>query len=519
MWPVPREIPAFSRDSGDSRVRPLARVSSWARQIFSFPVFLAVVIVGGAFIASSWNGIALGKILTEGDVWWHLATGERILATHTFPVTDSYSYTAVGTPWIAYGWLPEVLMAISVRLHGLQGLAFLLLLSAASFYLLLYYYAWLRSRSAKAAAIACAAVLPLTGVFVSPRPQFLAAILFVIVLICIEHFRQGKQKALWCVPPAFLLWVNTHGSFILGLALLGLCWIETALPIPDKRLLTPSPVSGQSRRFGSVFFASLVAVCITPYGTRLATYPFEFGLFQRDLNTIVTEWQPPNLHQAYTWAFVAIVLGIVFLQVLRPLKYRLAELVFLAFCALYGCLHARFLLIFGLAVVPIIADSIHRFVPAYDAQKDKPGLNAILIALILAGLLALFPSQQQLNGALASRYPERALRYLEEHPPAHLWNEDTWGSYLIWAGKGRIKVFIDGRFDIYDYTGVLSDYVAVMRSEPASERLILSKYQIDTVLLHGDAPLAASLAHSANWQSVYQDDVAVVFRRVAARPN
>ena len=173
-----------------------APLSCFVRELFSFPAFLAAILVAGACIASSWQNVILGKILTEGDVWWHLATGQNILATRAFPVLDPYSYTAAGTTWIAYGWLPELLIAVSVRLHGTQGLALLLLLTVSAFYLLLYYYGWLRCRNAKAAAIACAAVMPITGAFVSPRPQFFAAILFVLVLICIEHFRQGKQNAL-----------------------------------------------------------------------------------------------------------------------------------------------------------------------------------------------------------------------------------------------------------------------------------------------------------------------------------
>jgi hypothetical protein len=487
-----------------------APFSCFAREVFSFPAFLAVVLVAGGFVASSWQNVILGKTLTEGDVWWHLATGQNILATHAFPVLDPYSYTAAGTAWIAYGWLPELLIAISVRLHGTQGLALLLLLSVSTFYLLLYYYGWLCCRNAKAAAIACVAVMPITGAFVSPRPQFFAAILFVLVLICIEHFRQGKQNALWFLPGLFLLWVNTHGSFVLGIAFLVLCAIESALQIGANRFLTSCCGPGKTRQLAVVLLLCLVAVCLTPYGTRLAAYPFEFGVFQVQVKGAVTEWQPPDLHQAYIWVFVAIALGILLEQVIRPVRFRLSELVFLLFCAFYGCWHARFLLLFGLAVVPIIGASLTKLVPPYDLMKDKTVLNATLIVLILVLITKLFPSQPMLDSALARRYPVQAVRYLEAHPPVHLWNEDTWGSYLIWAARGRIKVFIDGRFDIYEYAGVLSDYLAAIRSSEFFER-VLGKYNVDTVLLHRDAQLATYLAHASNWQRVYQDDVAVIF--------
>ncbi len=42
-----------------------------------------------------------------------------------------------------------------------------------------------------------------------------------VTLICLERFRQGHSRALWILPPLFLIWVNTHGTFVFGLAAIG----------------------------------------------------------------------------------------------------------------------------------------------------------------------------------------------------------------------------------------------------------------------------------------------------------
>jgi hypothetical protein len=48
------------------------------------------------------------------------------------------------------------------------------------------------------------------------------------------------------------------------------------------------------------------------------------------------------------------------------------------------------------------------------------------------------------------------------------------------------------KFRVYEYTGVLSDYVSVIRLERETS-LILRKYDVDTMLLHPDGPPATYL--------------------------
>ena len=59
---------------------------------------------------------------------------------------------------------------------------------------------------------------------------------------------------------------------------------------------------------------------------------------------------------------------------------------------------------------------------------------------------------------------------------------DQWGGYLIRElGPGR-QVFIDGRFDLYDYAGVLTDYGRIATAMPNTPRL-LEKYSVRTCLV------------------------------------
>jgi len=206
---------------GKTSQHPL--LADMCRRAFSYTMLLGTLLVAGTFLAIlagiarvSSDPSAASQFWIQGDTWWHLAIGRDILATHSWPRVDVYSFTMRGAPWIAYEWLGEVLMALAWRAGGLRALMLLLMVLACVVALLLFYYSYLRCRKLTSAFAACAIVLPLASLSLALRPQLFGYIFLLLTFICLESFRQGHPKALWALPPIFLLWVNTHGTFILG---------------------------------------------------------------------------------------------------------------------------------------------------------------------------------------------------------------------------------------------------------------------------------------------------------------
>ena len=75
----------------------------------------------------------------------------------------------------------------------------------------------------------------------------------------------------------------------------------------------------------------------------------------------------------------------------------------------------------------------------------------------------------------------------------------------------ELKPLIDGRTDIFVYNGVFDDYGKVVSLEDTFG--LLDKYKIDYVLYEPDTPLAYLLDHSRQWQLIYSDSDAKVYRR------
>jgi hypothetical protein len=91
-----------------------------------------------------------------------------------------------------------------------------------------------------------------------------------------------------------------------------------------------------------------------------------------------------------------------------------------------------------------------------------------------------------------------------------MYNNYGFGGYLVWAFGGDRKVFIDGRGDIYERAGVLSDYMTISNVAPGALAL-LRGYGVRSCLLERDEALATILAASPDWRQVYTDKLSVLF--------
>jgi hypothetical protein len=89
-------------------------------------------------------------------------------------------------------------------------------------------------------------------------------------------------------------------------------------------------------------------------------------------------------------------------------------------------------------------------------------------------------------------------------------NDYVYGGYLIWEAP-EYPVFVDGRADVFEWTGVLADYGrwSTLESDPHG---LLDKYNIDFCLLSRNAPMARVLP-LMGWNSIYSDNLSVIFTR------
>jgi len=471
------------------------------RWLCSFPAMLGALLVGATFAV-------VRSFSVDPDLWWHIRTGELILSTHRWATTDPYSYTSAGAPWMSCEWLGDVFFAVVYGLGGLRGLEVLLAVLASAVILALYAFATLRSGNCKAAFLVSAVLLALANASFNLRPQMLGYLFLILTLIALELFRQGKQRAVWLLPVLFLFWVNTHGSWIIGLGTFALYFFAGLMSFQIGSLETRRWTNAERLRLEIVFLLSLLVIPITPYGVRLAGYPFTVASSLPISVASILEWQVMPFNLAGGKIFLALLLGFFLAQVVFRFSWHFAEFVLFLFGTAMACLHVRFLLLFVPFFAPLAATMLARWAPAYSKAKDQYLINFALMAGIGIAMVHYSPGKADMEKRVAEQFPVQALEYMRAHSvPGPLFNSYGFGGYLIEAGY---KTFIDGRSELFEQTGVLGDYMHVTLLKPGALE-VLGGYGIQSCLLERDEPLATLLASSPDWNKVYSDPVSALY--------
>jgi hypothetical protein len=257
---------------------------------------------------------------------------------------------------------------------------------------------------------------------------------------------------------------------------------------------------------------SLIALGINPIGLKLALNPLEvMGKLPVNL-TQVQEWSPPHFDQTRGLALLAVTGLIILVPLLRRAELTIQDLLLTGVGFGFAVLHDRMIFVFGILAAPVfcrvLADSWDR----YEPDRDRPVPNAIVIAVSLVISFFAFPSLRNLDLQVRDHNPVKALQHLKHSGfSGRMLNEYIFGGYLVWAAP-QYKVFVDGRGDIFESTGVLSEYGDFITVH-ANPRVLLDKYRIDVCLLSPQDSVSYVLPLLPEWKLVYSDNLAKVFTR------
>ncbi len=478
--------------------------SSWLGKVFSFPV-MAMFILGVVIVGKAPQGIGLG----EPDIWWRLRSAADFVQHPSFSSLDTYSFTAAGSHWTNFEWLSDLLFYAAYKAMGLLGMMGLYSAAMVLIFAGVYYRSCRAGANCKDAALATFAGICLATVSLAPRPSLFGWMCLTVLLLVLDRFRQ-TGNGLWVLPPLFLVWVNLHGSWIYGMAVLaitiicglvqgrwGILIARRWSPQDLKKLLLASAVS-------------VAALFVNPFGYKLVAFPMEFYRM-RGFMKYVEYWRPVDFGSATGKLTIGFLLAMIAIGVFSRRPWRLDEVVLMAFALWSGLSHVRFLDLTAILCVPILTPHLRLF-PPYEPDLDKPWLNAAIMVASVAILIAILPSENQLRQKVESQYPAAALAYIRTHQVnGRMFNPAEFGGYIEWTTPG-LKIFADGRAVFVENGAFQDSFDALIGPEPFK---VLDKYDVGYVLLEPTWPLAEKLANSSDWQLMYSSAPAVVFQRKA----
>ena len=475
-----------------------------SHQIFSFPALLAAALVAKVY----WT---CRDQIADPDIWWHLRNAQHFAASFQFPNVDTYSFTAAGSPWVNHEWLSELLYYGGFRAFGLQGIFVVFASVLAVLVVAVFSLCMKQTHDPLAAAIASIFGGLLAMVGFTPRPQHFGWLCFVAIYAILLSFRSEKRAPLWLIPVLFCVWVNCHGSWLIGLFIYAM-FVGAGLIRHDIGRLAASPWSAiELKKLIVTGLASVALLAVNPFGYRLLLYPFDTA-FRQNLGVgTVLEWASVDFNDP-RGKLVAIVLGGVFAMALIGQKrWRIDDALLTAFVLYCGIAHIRFLLLAGIVLPPILAPQLGR-ISSYRPEREHRLFNAALLA-IAAGLCIFgFPSAHMLDAEVAAFFPVRAVEFLRAHPQqGHMFNLFQWGGYLEW-NLPQAPTFIDSRSDIFEHNGVLKEYWEIAGLRNSQETL--DRYRVTYLLYPPDTPLSYFLSKSSQWERIYGDEQALIYRRV-----
>ncbi|GIW95930.1 MAG: hypothetical protein KatS3mg110_3971 [Pirellulaceae bacterium] len=498
--------------------------------------------------------VMLSRNHADPDFWGHVQYGRDVLEKG-LPLTATYTYTAVHFPWINHENLAELFFAWTVDRIGVPFLLGLKAASGAALAALL----WWRLRKA-GLSLSAATVVLLGGLanvmfFWTLRPQWFSLIFFAVLLALLDddYERLGRhhgnhpppprptpllRKLLWGAPWLFAVWANTHGGFVLGLAVLAAYLGLSSLERLWRERLAALPWIG---RAATVVVLCAAATLVNPYGWRLHTWlVYSLGNPRPE----IAEWHPPRLFDPVFvpwWSFLAfaVLVGVATLH--RRSWVRTVLLVLFAWQALE---HLRHIPFFALAFlwwcgpdVAYLLAGLRRW-----ARRNRPSCDSAIrppwwlwaasgaVACLLAGLLV-----TQMRAIPVSRqvWPVDALQFMaDQRLSGRVVARFNWAQYVLETFANApvqqpVTLAVDGRFRTCYPRRVLDAYFDFAQgtdrscrnrapdSPPFDPTRILRLGNPDLVLIGCDErlPCGVMRSYSDEWVLLYRDGTAELWGR------
>jgi tetratricopeptide (TPR) repeat protein len=365
------------------------------------------------------------------------------------------------------------------------------------------------------------------------RPQIISFFLLALYLYLLMLYREEKitaRRLIFFLLPAHILWANVHGSFLLGLFLVGAYALGRFVPLALSHHRDLKPVFQDRRLRGLMLLCLLLVMAsfINPYTYRVFLVPIKTAAAEEALSNI-TEWTPVDIRslgliviEPTMWYRVLFLIGTIsFLIRLNNLK-KVENVMIFVLLSYMAFKHIRFCADFAIATTPMIINNLSQL--PWRAYRWKYAFLLPLVMLIAfsADNVKMLVGQKRLGLGIWTNYPEGTVNFLKEHDVrGRIFNDYNFGGYLIWHLWPNIPVFIDGRTPtIYDQDFLWLDGMAQKNKEVWKK--LVEHYGIDIILMRdqrdkGYSSLFYWLDEDENWMLVAFDDASNLYIKREAK--
>jgi hypothetical protein len=474
--------------------------------------------------------------IVDLDLFHEMAMIRAAANTGKIPMSDLFSYIPTVSPVIHHEWGTGAILYFFVVQLKLGSSGLLLLKYLLTIAILAGIYWLLKLQNCNVYIVSFLSLLTIGQIwiaFTTIRAQLFTLLFMVCILLLIEYDRRGKHHIRWLIFPIFIIWVNLHAGFLVGLGIYGLYIIEKVyLAIRSRKNF--GKVARYIYKDIIVYIAACFSLVINPYGIKY--FPYLWNAITLDRAAIITEWGP--LWEVSVLQFFLFIASM-FLSLYALLNKKLNKMpgiLILLVTAYLALFHYRHLSLFALAW--IIYAPVHiQGTPLGDKiiqtwLKRHAFVALVFVAISLYGMFfsiqnefwrLKIPSTLEDHQKGGPVYPTGAVEYLKKNNfVGNLMVPFDVGAYISWNLYPAVKVSMDSRFEVayaYDkvfenvsFYGAAEGYENTIGKYPTNAILIPSWSKIKEVVL-------SDQNFSIHWKSVYSDGAYTIFVNKKIAPS
>jgi len=519
-------------------------MSNWFYKKLSCIIgWMAIAVLFGLIIFSA------NIEIKDLDLWLHLAAGRFIVDHGAIPQMDVLSFVLSGTPWINHEWLFQVIVHWIYQAGGADGLILMQVIVVTLTFLLLLILGCRHERQF-APTFILLLVLLVYQLRMTFRPD-IYSLLFLTIYIFILCLFARKRSSLLILFFVQILWVNMHGFFILGPLIVGIGfvseWGKRHFNLPFAYSQIDRLTDEEYKMIKQLLLVVIAACFINPYGWAGVWYPFhvmfEMGSHTQIFFEQITELQKPiqwnvlfSLAQYPYYKLLIIISLLSFLLNYRRINIGvlLSWMIFLTL----SLMAVRNIVFFAIAAYVAFISNLQYLTVATNApiqftkQKFQALTSILFKGLLIVWMLQLassmtlrgyfdfdrFERKSEYGGISLRNYPIPAADFLvENNIKGNFFNNFNAGAYLLGRTHPQIKVFMDGRTEVYG-PDLFKQYKKAWKGNAELLDQLTEKYQLTGAFIsfvHEPAPkkLLQYFYNHPKWTLVYFDYDAVIFLR------
>lgn len=477
------------------------------------------------FIAVLVLGIILGpRFFGDGDPGRHIVIGKIIVTEHTIPKNNIFSYTKPGQPLTTTEWLSETLYAVAYLFMGLNGVVLLAIILIGVTITLMFRETIRQSNSYLVAGLLAFWAMPATLFHWMARPHLFSWLALACWAPVVDRMARGKKVSIWQLPFIMLVWANLHGGFIVGF----LVWFAYLAGWIVEYLFNKGshPATKIFKQLLAAGGLSFIASLINPSMLALWKNVFDH-VSDSTLMRLQIDWHSPDFHELNVWPFLLLIALMLFALAMRKRRPSSGQLFLLIGLTLFGLYSVRNIPFFVIACSPIIGNllgsaftdsgvfgKVSKTIQNMETRLRGITWSLLTVIVVAAALLSghKLDTEKIGNTFDPNQFPVHAVDWLETNPQdGNMFNEFTWGGYLLYRLWPEQRVFIDGQTDFYG-SELVHEYLTTLLVQDGWQNT-LQKYDISWAIIPSGTPMIRALQDTLGWKIIYQDHIATILHK------